>query len=104
MNALKKIKSYIKINKFFAEGIINLFFEGSTAPILRRVLALFEFKKLDINKFNFSLDSLIDTIVRYKVKDSYSASKENNPGAIIEKVLKELNKTKPKIIIECSIV
>ena len=104
LDALKKIKSYIKINEFFAEGIINLFFEGSTAPILRRVLALFEFKKLDINKFNFSLDSLIDTIVRYKVKGSYSASKENNPEAIIEKVLKELNKTKPKIIIECSIV
>jgi hypothetical protein len=71
------------------------------------------------------LESLIDTIVRYKVKGSYSASKENNPEAIIEKVLKELgcsfekgklnkiprtldfiipSKTEPKIVIECSYV
>jgi hypothetical protein len=122
---LDKIKSYIKKEEFFAEGIINLFFEGSTVPILGRVLPLFEFKKLDINKFNFSFESLIDTIVRYKVKGSYSASKENNPEAIIEKVLKKLrcsfekgeldkiprtldfiipSKREPKIVIECSYV
>ena len=36
-------------NRKFAEGIVNLFFKGSTVPILRRVILLFEFKKLDIN-------------------------------------------------------
>jgi len=123
--SLEKIKSYIKQNRKFAEGIINLFFKGSTASILRKVLPLFEFKKLDINKLNFSTESLMDTIIRYKTKGSYSASKGNNPEVIIEKILKELqytyekgklekiprtldfiipNKTRPKIIIECSYV
>jgi hypothetical protein len=125
LNKIVNREKWIKNNEFFAEGIINLFFEGSTVPILERFLPLFEFKKLDINKFNFSLESLIDTIVRYKVKGSYSASKENNPEAIIEKVLKELgcsfekgeldkiprtldfiipSKREPKIVIECSYV
>ncbi|PIP13222.1 MAG: hypothetical protein COX49_02665, partial [bacterium (Candidatus Stahlbacteria) CG23_combo_of_CG06-09_8_20_14_all_40_9] len=63
---LNKIKSLIKTNKKFAEGIINLFFKGSTIPIIKQVIPLFEFKKLDINKFSFSIESLVDTIIRYK--------------------------------------
>jgi hypothetical protein len=65
---LDKIKSLIKTNKQFAEGIVNLFFKGSTIPIIGRVLPLFEFKKLDINKFSFSIESLVDTMIRYKTK------------------------------------
>lgn len=122
---LEKIKSYVRSNKKFAEGIVNLFFKGSTVPILRRVIPLFEFKKLDINKLNFSIESLIDTIIRYKTKGSYAASKGNNPEVVIEKILDELHypfergklkniprtldfiipsKKSPKIIIECSYV
>jgi len=123
--SLEKIKSYVRSNRKFAEGIVNLFFKGSTVPLLRRVIPLFEFKKLDINKLNFSTESLIDTIVRYKTKGSYAASKGNNPEVVIEKILNELqypfkkgklkkiprtldfiipSKISPKIIIECSYV
>jgi len=87
---LEKIKSYVRSNRKFAEGIVNLFFRGSTVPILRRLIPLFEFKKLDVNKLNFSTESLIDTIIRYKTKGSYSASKGNNPEVVIEKILDEL--------------
>lgn len=122
---LEKIKSYVRSNRKFAEGIVNLFFKGSTVPVLRRFIPLFEFKKLDINKLNFSTESLIDTIIRYKTKGSYAASKGNNPEVVIEEILNELrypfkrgkleniprtldfiipNKKSPKIIIECSYV
>ena len=125
---LDKIKSIIKTNRDFAEGIINLFFKGPTVPEIKRVLPLFEFKKLDINKFSFSIESLVDTIVRYKTKGSYKASREGNPEVVIEQILTSHklsfekgkfripeagniprtmdfiipNKTLPKLIIECS--
>jgi hypothetical protein len=120
---LEKIKSIIKTNKKFAEGIINLFFKGSTIPAIKKVLPLFEFKKLDINKFSFSIESLVDTLIRYKTKGSYSASKERNPEVVIEHLIDSNkltfekgtigkiprtmdfiipNKKSPKIIIECS--
>ena len=125
---LDKIKSIVKTNRNFAEGIVNLFFKGPTVPEIKRVLPLFEFKKLDINKFSFSIESLVDTIVRYKTKGSYKASKEGNPEIVIEQILTSHklsfekgkfripeagniprtmdfiipNKTLPKLIIECS--
>jgi len=125
---LDKIKSLIKSNRKFAEGIVNLFFKGSTIPIIKKVLPLFEFKKLDINKYSFSIESLIDTIIRYKTKGAYKASKEGNPEVVIENILKDHkltfekgkfniseagniprtmdfiipNKKSPRIIIECS--
>jgi len=125
---LNKIKFLIKTNRKFAEGIVNVFFKGSTIPVIKNILPLFEFKKLDINKFNFSIESLVDTIIRYKTKGSYKASKEGNPEVVIEKILtsKKLDfergkfkipeagniprtmdfivpsKTSPKLIIECS--
>lgn len=126
--SLNKIKSIIKTNKKFAEGIVNLFFKGPTVPVIKKVLPLFEFKKLDINKFSFSIESLVDTIIRYKTKGSYKASKKGNSEIVIENILKthklnfekgkfEIpkaeniprtmdfiipNKTSPKLIIECS--
>jgi predicted SnoaL-like aldol condensation-catalyzing enzyme len=125
---LDKIKSLIKNNRKFAEGIINLFFRGSTIPIIRKVLPLFEFKKLDINKYSFSIESLVDTIIRYKTKGAYKASKEGNPEVVIQNILKDYrltyetgkfnipeagniprtmdfiipSKESPKLIIECS--
>jgi len=125
---LDKIKSLIKSNRKFAEGIVNLFFKGSTVPAIKKVLPLFEFKKLDINKYSFSIESLIDTIIRYKTKGAYKASKGSNPEVVIEKILENHkltfekgkfkipeagniprtidfiipNKKSPRIIIECS--
>jgi len=84
---LDKIKSIIKGNRKFAEGVVNLFFKGSTIPIIKRVLPLFEFKKLDINKYSFSIESLVDTIIRYKTKGAYKASKGGNPEVVIENIL-----------------
>lgn len=126
--SLDKIKSIIKTNKKFAEGIVNLFFKGPTVPVIKKVLPLFEFKKLDITKFSFSIESLVDTIIRYKTKGSYKAAREGNPEIVIEHILKSQklgfekgkfripeagniprtmdfiipNKKFPKLIIECS--
>lgn len=125
---LDKIKSIIKTNKKFAEGIVNLFFRGPTVPVIKKVLPLFEFKKLDIKKFSFSIESLVDTIIRYKTKGSYKAARAENPEVVIEQILTTHkltfekgkfripeagniprtmdfivpNKTSPKLIIECS--
>lgn len=123
--SLKKIKSIARNNIQFAEGIINLFCMGSTIPIIREKLPLFEFKKLDMNKLSFSTESMIDTLIRYKTKGSYSAKSKNNAETYIEFVLNDLgytyeqgklpnvpknldfiipNRESPKIIIECSYV
>jgi len=125
---LDRIKSLIKTNRKFAEGVVNLFFKGSTIPAIKQVLPLFEFKKLDINKFSFSIESLVDTIIRYKIKGSYKAAKGGNPEVIIEQILSSHkltfergkfkipeagniprtmdfiipNKISPRLIIECS--
>lgn len=122
---INRINSLIHENLKIAQGFINLFFEGSTVPGIRQNLPLFEFKKLDINKLNFSTESLIDTIVRYKSKGSYSGKKENNPEGLLEEFFEENNiiytrgnlegvsrrmdfiipdKKDPKVIIECSYV
>jgi len=125
---LDKIKALLLINNKFAEGIVNLFFRGSTIPIIGKVLPLFEFKKLDINKLSFSIESLVDTLIRYKTKGAYKAGKEGNPEVVIEGILDENklafergkfnipeagniprtmdfiipNKASPRVIIECS--
>jgi len=125
-----KIQKTIKDDANFRSGLINLFFEGASIPILSNALPLFEIKKLSISKLNFELEALIDTLIRYKEKGSYSGMKENNPEQVIENILSELeisfergdlgeliknapdtkrtmdfiipNKSYPKIIIECS--
>jgi len=125
-----KIQKKIRENEFFRKGLVNIFYEGSTIPILSKVLPLFELKKLSISKLSFETDALIDTLIRYKEKGSYSGKKENNPEVIIENILDEMeigfekgdlgelidnapdtkrtmdfiipDKISPKIIIECS--
>ncbi len=125
-----KIQKTIKNDANFRSGLVNIFFEGASIPILSNALPLFEVKKLSISKLKFELDALIDTLIRYKEKGSYSGMKENNPEQVIENILSELdisfergdlnelisnapdtkrtmdfiipNKSKPKIIIECS--
>ena len=84
---LDKIKSLIKTNKKFAEGIVNLFFRGPTVPAIKKVLPLFEFKKIDIKKFSFSIESLVDTIIRYETKGAYKAARQGNPEVLIEQIL-----------------
>jgi len=125
-----KILRKIKESEFFRKGLVNIFFEGSTIPILSNALPLFEVKKLSISKLNFEIEAMIDTLIRYKEKGSYSGKKENNPEIVIENILGEMkitfekgdlselisnapdtkrtmdviipDKKNPKIIIECS--
>jgi len=109
------------------EGYENLLPLVYLRPVFDLYCGIFTFReriqKLDINKFSFSIESLVDTITRYKTKGSYSASKERNPEVVIEKILYSHkipfekgkigsiprtmdfiipDKTSPKIIIECS--
>lgn len=80
-----KIMSMIQTDKYFRQGIVNLFFEGASIPFLAKTLPLFELKKLSISKLQYQIPDLIDTLIRYKEKGSYSGMKENNPETLIEK-------------------
>ncbi len=113
-------------NEAFAKGIVNLLFEGATCQSLRRALPLFEFKKLSVTKLTFTPDALIDTIIRYKVKGSYSGSKQRDAAKVnvdhaletagisfeagklanIERTMDYIipNKQSPKVIVEASFV
>lgn len=128
----KRIEKMILQNKHFRKGIVNIFFEGATVSLLARILPLFELKKLSISKLNFEVPAMIDTLVRYKEKGSYSGKKGNRIETVIEAVLDELglsfergdldklaahesdskrsmdfiipSKQNPQIVIECSFV
>ena len=87
----EQIKFLISNNKHFLKGLVNLFFKGSTISTLVDNLPLFELKKLSISKLNFSVNELLDSLVRYKEKGSYSGKKENNAEIIIEGILDSLS-------------
>jgi len=54
---------------------------------------LFELKKLSISKLQYQIPDLIDTLIRYKEKGSYSGIKGNNPETVIENILEEFKVT-----------
>lgn len=87
----EKILKMLTTNEYFRRGIVNIFFEGSTIPFLSNTIPLFELKKLSISKLKFDVPSMIDTLIRYKEKGSYSGMKENNPETLIETILDNLN-------------
>lgn len=82
-----KIAGLIKNNENFTKGIVNIFFEGSTVPVLTQALPLFELKKLSVEKLEFKIESLVDTLIRYKEKGSYSGMSERNPAGLVAKIL-----------------
>ena len=82
-----QIYKLIRKNPFFRKGVVNLFFAGSTIPFLVRTMPPFELKKLSISKLKFEIPEMIDTLIRYKEKGSYSAKKDNNPEIVIENIL-----------------
>lgn len=84
-----KISKLISENEYFRKGIVNLFFEGSTIPFLVSILPLFEIKKLGISKLKFEIPAIIDTLVRYKEKGSYSGKSGNNPEFLIQQLVEE---------------
>jgi hypothetical protein len=85
------IMKMINGNEFFRKGLVNLFFEGATIPLLSKTMPLFELKKLSISKLKFEIPEMIDTLIRYKEKGSYSGKKENNPEIVIKDILNGLN-------------
>lgn len=91
-----KIIKLLKDNSSFRKGIVNLFFEGSTTPFLAQTLPLFELKKLSISKLKFEIPAMIDTLVRYKEKGSYSGQVENNPEALLAMLIDECELTYEK--------
>lgn len=85
------ILKLIQKNEYFRKGVVNIFFEGASIPFLTNTIPLFELKKLSISKLKFEIPELIDTLIRYKEKGSYSGTKENNPEIVIAEILKKYN-------------
>lgn len=124
------IQKKINSNQYFRKGLVSIFFEGASIPFLANTIPLFELKKLSISKLRFEIPEMLDTLIRYKEKGSYSGKKGNNPETVIEDLLEKLgisfetgdltelidnapdnkrtmdfiipNKTNPKIIVESS--
>lgn len=88
-----KIQAMIRNNESFRNGVVNIFFEGATIPFLAKTIPLFELKKLSISKLSFDDSAMIDTLIRYKEKGSYSGNKENNPEGVVAELLDELEIT-----------
>jgi len=89
----EKIAQMLRKNEHFRSGIVNILFEGATLPLLASTLPLFELKKLSISKLQFDVHSMIDTLVRYKEKGSYSGKKDKNPEIVIADLLDNLGLT-----------
>lgn len=86
-----QIAKLIKKNEYFAKGIVNLFFEGASVPVISRALPLFELKKLSIEKLGFRIEAIIDTLVRYKERGSYAAKSKRNPEkSYLERLLRDM--------------
>lgn len=83
----------LRDNEHFRAGIVNIFFEGATLPFLASTVPLFELKKLSISKLQFDIPAMIDTLVRYKEKGSYSGLKEKNPETVVADLLESLGLT-----------
>jgi len=87
------ILKYIHENEYFRKGLVNIFFEGASIPFLANTIPLFELKKLSISKLKFEIPELIDTLIRYKEKGSYSGMKGNNPETVVAEILDRLGIT-----------
>ncbi|MCA1919827.1 MAG: hypothetical protein LDL38_10540 [Flavobacterium piscis] len=87
------ILKHIQKNEYFRKGLVNIFFEGASIPFLANTIPLFELKKLSISKLKFEVPELIDTLIRYKEKGSYSGMKENNPERVVAEILDQLGIT-----------
>lgn len=85
------IQNKINTNQYFRKGIVNIFFEGASIPFFANTIPLFELKKLSISKLRFELPEMLDTLIRYKEKGSYSGKKGNNPETVIENLLEKLD-------------
>ena len=86
---IKKINNLVENDEKIAEGVVNLFCDGYKNKILEKSIDLFERKKLSIKKISFSIENILDSLIRYKLKGSLSGLKEKNPETIIEKIFEK---------------
>lgn len=86
----EKIGKLLSSNEYFRKGLTNIFYEGSTVGFFKKALPTFELQKFSLEKLNFDINALIDTIARYKEKGSRSAKGSNNPENIVENILKNM--------------
>lgn len=89
-----KVQTLVKKDANFRKCIVNIFFDADKSSFLKKYYNLFELKKLGSNKLkdieSLSLET-VDTLLRYKLKGSYAATKENNPETVIESLLEKLD-------------
>jgi len=84
-----KIEQLVRENEYFRKCLVNIFYEGSSIDFFKRTLPPFEFQKLSLEKLNFDINAIIDTLARYKEKGSRAAKGKNNPEILIERILKK---------------
>ena len=82
-----RIEKLVRNNPAFRAGIVNLFFEGACNVSISEYLPPFEVKKLSIEKLSFKTEAMVDILVRYKEKGSYSGKKQNNADTLIKRIL-----------------
>ena len=85
-----RIEKLVKENQYFRKGLVNIFYEGSTVEFFQKTLPAFELQKFSLEKLNFDVNALIDTLARYKEKGSRAAKGKNNPEVLVEKMLSKL--------------
>ncbi len=81
----------LRTNKYITAGFVNLLFEGFSVPLLQNKIPLFELKKLNFTKLDFSPESLIDSLVRYSRKGSNKARCKNDAINLVTSLLTENN-------------
>ena len=86
-----RIEGLVRNNSAFRAGIVNLFFEGACNLSVSEYLPPFEVKKLSIEKLSFKTEAMVDILVRYKEKGSYSGKKRNNADRLIKRILDDYN-------------
>lgn len=86
-----RVRDLVRSHDGFRAGVVNLFFEGASIAFLSKTLPLYELKKLSLSKLRFDLDGMIDTLVRYKEKGAYTASKGGNAEEVVRGMLRKLD-------------
>ena len=85
-----RIEKLARTDPAFRSGLVNLFFEGVSNSYLKRHFPPFHLRKLSVQKLNFNVDAILDTLVRYKEGGSHSGQKDTNADRIIVRILDEL--------------
>jgi len=87
----QRLFKLIKTDQNITKAFINLLFEGFSVPILQKSIPLFELKKFNFGKLDFSTESLIDSLVRHSRKGSYKAKGKNDAISLVVSLLEANN-------------